>query len=107
MNGKRLSTWIISLSLSFSVILFGCPAAWAADEPYPNKSVSIIIPYTPGGTLDTHAKLLGDKLGEVLGQPFINLHKPGGGGALGVSFAGGAKPGGDAIVTGTSSVLAF
>lgn len=80
MNGKRLSTWILSLLLGFSMIFFCWPPAWAADEPYPNKTVSIIIPYTPGGTLDTHAKLLGDRLGAVLGQPFINMHKPGGAG---------------------------
>jgi len=98
---------MISLSLSFSLVPFCGSAAGSAEEAYPNKPVSIIIPYTPGGTLDTHAKLLGEKLAEVLGQPFLNVHKPGGGGTLGVSFTARAKPDGYTIVTGTTSALAF
>jgi tripartite-type tricarboxylate transporter receptor subunit TctC len=107
MGKKRSGTWTISLFLSFSMILFCWPSAWAAEEPYPSRPVSIIIPYTPGGTLDTHAKLLGDKLGEVLGQPFLNMHKPGGGGTLGTSYAARAKADGYTLLTGTTSALAF
>jgi tripartite-type tricarboxylate transporter receptor subunit TctC len=94
---------------TFFVILaiaaFLPPFVFAADEPFPNKPVNIIVPYGPGGTLDVQAKIIGDRLAEVLGQPFLRVHKAGGGGTLGTAFAAKAKPDGYTIVVATSSSL--
>ena len=93
--------YLATLGIAF---LF-CSGAFAADEPYPSRPVNIVIGYTPGGVMDTHAKIIGDRFGDVLGQPMLRIHKPGGGGVLGASFAARAKADGYTLHVTTSSAL--
>jgi len=96
MGKKILSSAVFAiLFLSFS---FG----WAAEETYPNRPINIILAMAPGGVLDTQAKIIGDRLAEVLGQPILRVHKPGGGGSLAASFAARAKPDGYTLFLATS-----
>ena len=78
---------------------------WAAEEVYPDRPINLVVSMAPGGNLDTHGKIIGDRLGEVLGQPVLRVHKPGGGGVLAASFVAKAKPDGYTLFTGTSSNL--
>jgi tripartite-type tricarboxylate transporter receptor subunit TctC len=55
----------------------------AAAQSYPTHPVKIIIPFPPGGTLDTVGRQLAQKLGEQMGQTFIVDNKPGGNGTIG------------------------
>ena len=55
----------------------------AQAQSYPVKPVRVIIPFPPGGTLDTVGRLLAQKLGEQLGQTFIVENRPGGNGTIG------------------------
>ncbi len=87
---------LMTMALNFSL-------TWAAEEAYPNKPINLVISMTPGGVLDTHAKIIGERLGEVLGQPVLRVHKPGGGGVLAASFVARSKPDGYTLFTGTSS----
>jgi tripartite-type tricarboxylate transporter receptor subunit TctC len=89
---------VMTISPNFSL-------TWAAEEAYPNKPVNLVISMAPGGVLDTHAKIIGERLGEILGQPLLRVHKPGGGGVLAASFVARAKPDGYTLFTGTSSNL--
>ncbi len=54
---------------------------WA--QSYPSKPVRMVIPFPPGGTLDTVGRMLAQKLGEQMGQSFIVDNKPGGNGVIG------------------------
>ena len=62
----------------FSLMAVSIPAAFAADEPYPNRPINVIINMAPGSLMDNHARILGERLAELLGQPFLRIHKPGG-----------------------------
>lgn len=55
----------------------------AAQAPFPSRVVKIVVPYSPGGTNDTVARLLAQRLGERLGQSVIVENKPGASGNLG------------------------
>ena len=55
----------------------------ALAQPYPNKPVRMIIPFPPGGTLDTVGRMLAQKLSEQMGQTFIVDNRPGGNGVIG------------------------
>lgn len=67
---------IALLALSFSALT-------AAAQPYPNRPVKVIIPFPPGGTLDTVGRMLAQKLGEQMGQPFVVENRAGGNGTIG------------------------
>lgn len=58
-------------------------AGMAAAQAYPNKTVKVVIPFPPGGTLDTVGRQLAQKLSEQMGQPFIIENRPGGNGVIG------------------------
>lgn len=58
-------------------------AASAFAQAYPTKPVRVVIPFPPGGTLDTVGRQLAQKLGEQMGQNFIIENKAGGNGVIG------------------------
>jgi len=66
-----------------ALALLTLTAAAAHAQGYPNKQVRVIIPFPPGGTLDTVGRLLAQKLGEQTGQTFVVENRPGGNGTIG------------------------
>src|SRR3972149_2376430 len=84
------------------MVLFVLPAT-AAEDPYPNRPINMMIHMAPGGVVDTHVKIVGDRMAEILGQPLVRVHKPGGGGSLAASLLARAKPDGYTLFTGTST----
>ena len=53
---------------------------------YPNRFIKVIVPYSAGGGTDVVARVVGEKLGERLGQPVVLENKPGAGARLGTEF---------------------
>ena len=62
-----------------------------AQDKYPSKPVTVIVPQAPGGANDTIARVVAQKLTEALGQQFIVDNKPGAGGNVGTAAAAKAK----------------
>ena len=72
--------------------------AWAQAQNYPNKPITLIVPFPPGGSTDRHMRTLADLASKQLGQPIIVENKPGAGGTLGPGImARNAKPDGYTI----------
>jgi tripartite-type tricarboxylate transporter receptor subunit TctC len=63
-------------------------------EPYPDRTVEVIVAYGPGGSTDIVARTVSQKLSESLGQPFVILNRPGASGSIGLNAAMHAKPDG-------------
>jgi tripartite-type tricarboxylate transporter receptor subunit TctC len=59
------------------------PASIGAAQTYPDHAIRMVVPYTPGGQFDIHARLLADKLKDLLGQPIVIENRPGGGTMIG------------------------
>ncbi|MEJ8850916.1 tripartite tricarboxylate transporter substrate binding protein [Variovorax rhizosphaerae] len=75
---KRASLLRATVAAALYATLGG---AWA--DAYPSRTVTIIIPFPPGGTLDVVGRQLAQKLAEQTGQSFIIDNKPGGVGTIG------------------------
>lgn len=102
---KRLSEQLFFLFLIPFLVVVSLTLSWAAEKPYPDRPIDMIVPYAPGGGADLGSKVIADKISEFLGQPLISVYKPGGGGSLGAAFVAKAKPDGYTIVVGSSTPL--
>lgn len=68
---------------ALTALALALPFTAALANDYPNKPVRVIIPFPPGGTLDTVGRLLAQKLSEQTGQNFIVDNRPGGNATIG------------------------
>ena len=71
--------------------------ARAAGAEWPNKTVRIVVPFTPGGSTDTTARLIGNRLQEVWGQSVVIENKPGAGGNIASEMVAHSDPDGYTI----------
>jgi tripartite-type tricarboxylate transporter receptor subunit TctC len=82
------------------------PAA-NAEEQYPSKPVRIVVSFAAGGPTDTVARIIGAKMGELLGQQFFVENKAGAGGNLGADLAAKSPPDGYTLLMATVSTHAI
>jgi len=82
--------------------LFLLPMAWrdAAAQDYPKKPILLIVPFPPGGIADPIARLVGQKLGETLGQAIVIDNKPGASGQIAAAAVRQAVPDGYTLFMG-------
>lgn len=92
---KRLFLWVAAALAS---------AAVHAQSKFPEKPVTIVIGFPAGGPLDAHARLLSERLGQVLGQTILVDYKVGAGGNLGAEFVAKAAPDGYTIMLANTGV---
>ncbi len=83
------------------LVLLATPFAALAQTEYPARPVTLIVPYPAGGANDAIGRLIGQKLGEVMGQPVIVDNKPGAGTTIGAASAAKAAPDGYTMVLGS------
>jgi len=72
----------LAISLGLTLLLFGAVQA----QTFPDKTVKIVVPYTPGGFNDTLARVSGDKLSKLWNQSVVVENKPGGNTTIGNNY---------------------
>jgi tripartite-type tricarboxylate transporter receptor subunit TctC len=89
-----------------SLVLLCCAlATGAAAQQYPSKPVRMLVPTTPGGSVDTIARTIGPKLSERWGQQIIVDNRPGAGGAIAGDLTAKAPADGYVVLLGTIASL--
>ena len=78
-----------------------------AQAQWPSKPIRFVVPYPPGGPLDTIARLLAEKVKVSLGQPVVVENRPGAGGNIGVDLIAKAQPDGYSLVMGAVATHAI
>ncbi|GEQ77589.1 ABC transporter substrate-binding protein [Comamonas testosteroni] len=80
--------------------------AWAQDD-YPNKPITLVVPFVAGGTTDILGRIVADGLGKRLGRPVIVDNRGGAGGNIGAAFVAKAKPDGYTLLMGYNGTNAI
>ena len=81
-----------------------CTAVQA--QQWPQKPVTVIVPFPPGGSTDTIARTIAPKLGETLGQNFVVDNRPGATGSIGAGLVKRAAPDGHTMMVASIGVYA-
>jgi tripartite-type tricarboxylate transporter receptor subunit TctC len=84
----------------------GLASTTVVAQNYPNKPISLQVPFAPGGTTDIVARVIADPLGKSLGQSVIVLNKAGGGGVVGAAETARVAPDGYNLGMATVSTTA-
>jgi len=90
----------LTLTLAAAPLLALIAAPAQAQDKWPSKPITYIVPFPAGGTTDVLARALADKLSPVLGQTVIVESKPGAGATLGADYAAKARPDGYTLLMG-------
>ena len=78
----------------------------ARAQAFPERPLHFVVPYAPGGSTDTSARIVSEKLAALLGQPVIVENKPGGGTIIGTEFVARAKPDGHTFLLTPAALIA-
>ncbi|MCW5604066.1 MAG: tripartite tricarboxylate transporter substrate binding protein [Burkholderiales bacterium] len=98
MNIEHHSTriFVAAVASAAALLAMAAPAALAAD--YPDRPIRILVPFTPGGSTDILARMIGQKLTEVWGQQVIADNRPGANGVVAADIAAKSNPDGHTLL---------
>src|SRR3954468_13081825 len=80
--------------LAGAIAALGLPGMGLAQEAWPSRPITIVVPFTPGTGIDVLARTLGQKLSQRVGQPVIVENKAGASGYIGTEAVARAAPDG-------------
>lgn len=102
-----MQTWIKTLLCACLTLLAGQTAfAQDAAADYPARPVTMVVGFPPGTATDTVGRVLGERLTQRLGKPFIIDNKPGQGGSIGAAIAAKAPPDGYTLLLSATAPMA-
>src|ERR1700704_1538162 len=97
-------TWLCATALAF-----GLPGALdeAQAQNYPNRAITLVIPFAPGGSTSIVGRGIADKISELLGEKVVVDNRPGAGGTVGTKAVAKSEPDGYTLVLGYTGTLAI
>lgn len=99
---KRYAGWMVFI-LVLAFVFASHEEAFS--QPFPTKPLNIIVPFTPGGAVDTTIRIISEEAEKSLGQKILVINKPGAGAAEGQGFVARSKADGYTLLAMTSSVV--
>ena len=102
---KHAFSTLLPLPLAAAILLVAVPGTAQAEDKYPSKPITIIVPYPPGGSNDSFARVIGRKLGDALRQPVLIDNRPGAGGSIGTATVAKAPNDGYTLAVVSSSFV--
>jgi tripartite-type tricarboxylate transporter receptor subunit TctC len=96
-----------NLTKALCLIVLGAAATQAHAQDYPSKPVRLVVPFPPGGPNDIIARVVGQKMQELMGQTVVIDNRPGAGGTLGTDNVAKSEPDGYSIALTSAGALAI
>ena len=93
-----MSRFVLAAVALISSAALVLPGGGARAQTYPSKPIRLILPYVPGGIIDTAGRHFAQRLSESLGQPVVAENRPGAGGMVGIDVVARSAADGYAIV---------
>jgi len=90
-----------------AAVLAGATAHPARAQDYPNRPITLVVPFAPGGSTSIVARIVADKLSEALGQQIVVENRPGAGGTVGTRGVAKSPPDGYTLLLGYTGTLAI
>lgn len=97
--------WSHLAALAFSALALSALSTFSAHAAWPERSITLLVPFAPGGSSDNVARTIAPLLGEKLGKPVVIENVAGAGGMLGTQRAVRATPDGYTIFLGSGSEI--
>jgi len=94
------------IQIAYAALLLAVSGVHAAEPAFPTKPVRIIVGFAPAGAADITARLLGQRLAALWGQPVVTDNRPGAGSTIGSEIAAGATPDGHTLTVVSASYAA-
>jgi len=94
------------IQIAYAALLLAMSGVHAAEPAFPTKPVRIIVGFAPAGAADITARLLGQRLAALWGQPVVTDNRPGAGSTIGSEIAAGATPDGHTLTVVSASYAA-
>lgn len=101
------SSIVRALLLCCSVLAYTSSTAQTPKDAYPNRAITLVVPFAAGGTTDILSRILAESLGKRLGQAVVIENRGGAGGNLGAGLVAGAKPDGYTLLMGYNGTNAI
>jgi tripartite-type tricarboxylate transporter receptor subunit TctC len=101
---RRLQ-WLAGLAAVVLAVGFAASAAWAQGD-FPNRPVRIVVGFPPGSVADLSARVLGNRMTQIVGQQVVIENRPGAGGSLAAELAARAPKDGYTLYLGASANVA-
>lgn len=101
-HGLSRRQWLKSTAAGLAAA--GLPLALHAQAAYPSGPVTLLVPFPPGGLLDSVARIVAPSLGQSLGQPMVVDNKPGSGGNIGAAAVAKATADGQTLLLGSPAL---
>jgi tripartite-type tricarboxylate transporter receptor subunit TctC len=100
----------IAVALLVGAVASNCVTAWAqtalAQEVWPSKPVTVVVPFAAGGNTDVLARIFAERMSHRLGQQFVIENKAGAGGTTGIVYMSKAPADGYTLAVATTAALA-
>jgi tripartite-type tricarboxylate transporter receptor subunit TctC len=95
-------SFLYTLSVTAALFAFSAPSA---SQSFPTRPLRMIVPFAPGGVADIVARIVGQKMGDIMGQTVVIDNRPGAGGSLAGEIVAKARTDGYTMLLCSSSVM--
>jgi tripartite-type tricarboxylate transporter receptor subunit TctC len=98
----------VALAFAFALVLGVAGASEDAKaQAFPNRTITLVIPFTPGGSTSIVGRVIADRMSQLLGESIVVDNRPGAGGTVGTKLVAKSEPDGYTLLLGYTGTLAI